>query len=510
MIWGLNSQSDKQKIIISLTESDVRLFLLENSANNLQVVSSHFVSYQSLDQLETECNQWLQQIKAKKIDCHWLLSRSLYKTIAVKPPKVPNAELDNAIKWLVKDQVDQPLDNLLVSHYQPESPEQGAEKLSAVIADKRLIEKLLDITQSNNLNIVSILIDELSAGNALTEKLEAEKITGFIDQDKNGLIYNFYIGKELAFTRHIKGRFFPNQQGSPFTLESDAEEQLDRFLLETQRTLDYCVSQVFRKPVDSLIVDAAKIVEEKTISSLEQITELPVQSFSLELSSEKDGDAKDALSSLSISEAGSILRSNTSKQSVNFYLPQYQPKPLEYGFKFAASITLIFTFGFVCYGLLQQKEIRELERQLAQETLAVKSITNEMNKISAGLGQESSLENINNIIAKKQKTLASTQKLLLQVNEKAPLEPVRYSQVLSALATQKSESLWLTQISIFPTSISLTGTTTNAESVPNYIDEMSKNKILSSQFEELIIERDQESKQLINFQMTNGKFNNAR
>jgi len=510
MIWGLNSQSDRQKVIISLTESDVRLFLLENSVNEFQVINSSFVSYQSLDQLDTLCNQWLQQIKAKRLDCHWLLSRSLYKTIAIKPPKVPDVELDNAIKWLVKDQVDQPLDKLLVSHYQPANSEQGVEKLSAVITDKALIEKLLEITHKNNLNIVSILIDELSAGNALAQELKPEKITGFIDQDKNGLIYNFYIGKELAFTRHIKGRFFPKPQDSPFSLESDAEEQLDRFLLETQRTLDYCISQVFRRPVDSLIVDAAKVFGDKTISSLEQITELPVQNFSLKLSSSKDVDSEETLNSLSISEAGSILKSNTPKQSANFYLPQYQPQPLEYGFKFAISLALIFVFGFVFYGLLQQKELQGLDQQLTQETKSLDSLKNEMNKLSASLGNESSIENINNIIVRKQKVLASSQKLLLQVNDKAPIEPIRYSYVLAALSKQKSNSLWLTQINLLPTSISLIGTTTNAESVPNYISEMAKNEILSSQFEKLIIERDQKNKQLINFQMTNGKFNNAR
>ena len=510
MIWGLNSQSNRQKIIISLTKSDVRLFLLENSTNNFQIINSSFVSYQSLDQLDTLCNQWLQQVKAKNLDCHWLLSRSLYKTIAVKPPKVPDNELDNAIKWLVKDQVDQPLDNLLVSHYQPASSEQNVEKLSAVIADKTLIEKLLDITHINNLNIIGILIDELSAGNALTEKLEPKKITGFIDQDQDGLIYNFYIGKELAFTRHIKGRFFPNPHDGPFSLESDAEEQLDRFLLETQRTLDYCISQVFRKPVDSLIIDAAKVFDDKTISSLEQITELPVQSFTLELSPDKDADSKEALNSLSISEAGTILKVITAKQAVNFYLPQYQPQPLEYGFKFAASLALIFIVGFVSYGLLQQKELQGLNQQLAQETESLDSIKNEMNKLSASLGTESSIENINNIIIRKQKVLASSQKLLLQVNDKTPLESVPYSDVLSALAKQKANSLWLTQINLFPTSINLIGTTTNAESVPNYISEMAKSEILSSQFEKLIIERDQKNKQLINFEMTNGKFNNAR
>ena len=401
MSWEINRQSDKQKIVISLSESDVRLLLLENSNDNVQVVSSKSVSYQSLDQLDTHCDQWLQQIGAKKLDCYWLLSRGLYKTIAVKPPKVPDSELDDAIKWLVKDQVEQPLDQLLVSHYQPVSSEESVKKLSAVVTDKTLIEKLIKITQVNHLNMVSISINELSAGNALSPKLELEKITGFVDQDQNGLIYNFYIGKELAFTRHIKGRFFPKPQEGPFSLESDAEEQLDRFLLETQRTLDYCISQVFRKPVDSLIVDSKKVFEDKTISSLEQITELPVIKFSLEPSPDKHADSNNAQNNLSTAEAGSILKSNSEKQLVNFYLPQYRPQPMEYGFKFAASIVFVFVLGFISYGLLQQKELQGLKQQLTQETKSLNSIRTEVNKLSASLGKENTLENINNTIDRK-------------------------------------------------------------------------------------------------------------
>ena len=515
MFWGLNNKPDKEKVIISLTESEVRLFLVEYNSHNINMLVAHSTVYDSLEKLNTVCLQWLQEVKAKGLHCHWLLSRDLYKTINLNKPKVPDSEIDGAIRWLVKDQVEQALDNLLITHYCPFTQDQDPQKLTAVIVERDFIEQLIEISDKIGINLISIEINELTASSALAGHLEQEKIVGLIDEDKQGLIYNFYVGKELAFTRHIKGRFFPNQQNSPFTLEDDNNEaQTDQFLLETQRTLDYCVSQIFRKPVNSLVLDAAKVTNSSLIDSLEQITELPVSTFNLASTStdaiNNTTEKKHAPIRLTIAEAGTILgQSSKKRQTVNFYLPQYQPKPLEFGFKFAASFAFLFVFGFITYGYIQEKEQKALTQQLSKENEALSKIQTSLQILNKELGKGEPVENLNNLIVRRQKELAVSKKLLSRVNRKPPTKTVSYSKVLAALSRQKTDSLWLTKIKLSPSSISLSGQTTKPKSIPSYINNMGKDPVLSSQFEDLSIERDKQDPRLINFQMSNGHYYNA-
>lgn len=509
MAWGLKNQSEKQKVIISLTKTDLRLSILNGTDKDLEVTNAYQATYDSIPQISELISNWLNQTKIRNVDCHWLLARDLYKTINIKRPKVPENELNKSIKWLVKDQVDQPIENILVSYYQLASYEQKDQQLTTTIVDRTLVESLIETTNHNNLNIVGIWVDELSAGNALDAFLTEDKITGLIDQDEKGLIYNFYLGKELAFTRHIKGRFFPETREDGFTLENDSQQQLDRFLLETQRTLDYCISQIFRKPIDRLVISRGKEKQEELIHSLEQVTELSVNCFSSK-SLIKGLHSPPHSFDLSISEAGTLFTPNKSKQTINFYLPEFHPKPMEFGFKFAASTVAIFVLGFIAFGMVQNIEHNQINDQIESQKQALNNLEKEVNLLNSGLRTKDKTLNLDKEIVKKQRLLASSQKLLMEVGQKSSVTTPKYSDVLVELSKQKTPSLWLTQINLHPNMMSLHGVTTKTESIPKYINTMSKNEKLSSKFENLIIERDKENSSFINFSMTNGRFNNEQ
>lgn len=517
MVWGLNQQSNTKQVLISLSDSEVRLFLVENQSNNITLIDSYHVSYSSLQALQQECQQWFRSQKCKGFDCYWLLSRKLYKTFNIKPPQVPESELDDAIKWLIKDQVDQPIDEILGCHYFPHTQEQEPAKLTAVVAERTLIEKLIEITNDSGLQLISIGIDELAAANTfatlLTDaKQPSEKIEGFIDQDQQGLIYNFYVDQSLAFTRHIKGRFFPVESPLEFSLEDDNfVQQQDQFLLETQRTLDYCVSQVFRKPVDSLLLDGSKTRSDKLVKSLEQVTELSINRVDLTASSdllEDDVDSeKPTPLKMSLAEAGMLFSQTTKRlQSVNFYQKQYQPKPLEFGFKFATGFAAVFFVAFIGYGLMQQKQQDSLNQQLVNNQKELEKIQTSLGKLEKSHKKKKAVLSLDQQIANKQNRLIASKQLLSSVAGKSPTGATPYSEVLWALSNQKTDSLWLTKITLFPDSISLSGQTTKPKSIPNYITAMAIDDVLRSQFEEFEIERNEIDSRVVNFIMNNGRY----
>ena len=520
MVWGLNRQSDAKQVLVSLSESEIRLFLVENQSNNITLIDSYYANYDSLETLQQQCQQWFRSQKCKGLDCYWLLSRKLYKTLNIKPPQVPEAELDDSIKWLIKDQIDQPIDEVLAGHYFPYTEEQEPTKFTAVVTEKAFVEKLIEITNESGLQLISIGIDDLAAANTfatlLTDsKQSSGKIEGFIDQDHLGLIYNFYVDQSLAFTRHIKGRFFPTESPAEFSLEDDnSDQQQDQFLLETQRTLDYCVSQVFRKPIDALYLDGSKTASDKLVKALEQVTEIPVNRIDLAASNDLLEDETDPERpvplKMSLAEAGMLFSQTTKRlQSVNFYQKQYQPKPLEFGFKFASSLVAVFFIAFVGYGLMQQKQLNSLDQQQLNNQKELEKIQISLDKLEKSYKKKDALVSLDQQIIDKQNRLVASQQLLSSVAGKSPTKATPYSEVLWALSNQKTDSLWLTKITLFPDSINLSGQTTKPKSIPNYIAAMAIDGVLRSQFEEFQIERNETDSRVVNFFMNNGRYQHA-
>ncbi len=508
MMWGSNAKLESKRVLISLTEREARLFLVEYQAGNVKVVDATTAEYSGPKALEATLKDWQRNVKIKGLCCDWLLSRSLYKTFSLAAPKVPDTELNKTIKWLIKDQLEESLDSVLVSFYKPFSLESDTEKLVAVSVDKEFIESLIEVTANLNLQLNSIQINELAAGNAISSLENDEQIRGLIDEDHQGLIFNFYRGQSLAFTRHIRGRFFPNQADNGFSLDADdSEEQTDRFLLETQRTLDYCISQFFRAPVNRLTLNATKTENNQLLESLEQIAELPVDLISLD--PQASGDSNNNIV-LSIAEAGATIGGFKPKnQWIDFYLPQYRPKPLEFGFNYALGLCGVAVIGLLVYGLLQSSELSQVEQTLQSSDLKLTETQTAMQQVSQKLGIVGSKQNLDQQISVKQTELIASRKLLNKVEQTSPTKPVLYSEVLAALSKQKAKSLWLTQIKLSPYSIELAGQTTLPESIPSYIKQMSSNEILSSQFENLKIERSSNNNKLVEFFMTNGRYYHA-
>jgi len=504
MNWRFSKSTNNKRVIISLYEKEVRFFLVHNKSTAIALQSSHSENYKNIGSLESICLNWLKQNSIKDIDCHWLLSRSLYKTISLTPPNVSNSEVDSSIKWLVKDQVEQPINNLLVSHYIPYYKDDTSKKLTAVITDKSLIKAIVEITSKAQLNLKGIEINELTSVNAIKSFLDKNKVVGFIHQDNKGLVYNFYIGDKLAFTRHIKGRFFPTKIDNDFSLELDnQQDNLDSFLLETQRTLDYCVSQVFRKSVDELVIEHSKSNVE---NSLKQITELPINII-------KESELISVLKQpvpLSISELGIIIGGvKNIKPLVNFYCQEFKPKPLEFDFKFSMVVTVLMFFGFTAYGLILNNESNLLKQQLTQKNKSFKDIQNSIKTLNFESFSPSLVKSIDSQIITKQNELINIKKLLEKIASKSNEKHIHYSLVLNKLSKQRIQSLWLTNITLTPTNISLKGSTTNPELIPDYIDKIGQHNSLNSQFENLLLERDKENNQIINFNISNGNYHRA-
>ncbi|WP_196139752.1 hypothetical protein [Aliikangiella sp. G2MR2-5] len=247
--------------------------------------------------IPTLCEQFTntcRKISCKGALCKWVLFSDHYQSISVDAPKVEDNEMAEALKWQVKDLLERPVEKSLVSFYRPNHPDQQFNQITAIAVEKELIEALIRASNTEDLILESIEIEELAIGNALLPQIGIDKLIGFVGENSSGLLYAFYHGGELCFCRHKKGKFIPEKQPveeellleedvvqqnshSENSLQSEQREQEEEiFLLETQRTLDYVISQIYRRPLDRiLLIDkpgSASLAE-----TLSQLTETQVE-----------------------------------------------------------------------------------------------------------------------------------------------------------------------------------------------------------------------------------------
>ena len=267
-------QNDKI-LVASLEGQQCRIQLFDCLTSPIsQTVAKQFL-FTDLAHLAEEFSASVKKHVPKGTLCRWMLSADHYQSHTVDAPNVSKNELREALKWQIKELLDKPVDEMLISHYRPNHPDANYKQINAIAVEKDLVENLIDITSKAGLALDSIEIEELCIGNALIDRLE-DKVVGFVGENSAGLIFNFYHQNELCFSRYKKGRYIPKQPSeTELVLDDELQAQEDSFLLETQRTLDYVVSQIFRRPLDCIFLQNSN-TNEKLAETMSQLTDIPV------------------------------------------------------------------------------------------------------------------------------------------------------------------------------------------------------------------------------------------
>ncbi len=194
-------------------------------------------------------------------------------------------------------------------------------------------------------------------------------------------------------------------------------------------------------------------------------------------------------------------------QVINFYLESYRPKPLSFNSLFAIFSSLLFLAGMLLIGWGQANEVSELTSRLEQRKAQLELQQVQLANITKELKINTVVNDLQAQLTAKQQELKGYRKIVSVVNLPLAFTPVKYSQVLHDLSLQTIDFLWLTKIAIQANSLSLNGSTTNTESIPEYIDKLKQANSLKRYFDELKIER-KNVNDLINFELVNGKLLN--
>ena len=197
-----------------------------------------------------------------------------------------------------------------------------------------------------------------------------------------------------------------------------------------------------------------------------------------------------------------------SMQQVNLYQDELKTQKLKYSALILLKISIVLlvllsaTAGF-SYFQLQQHKSSFAEHQQQQ-----KIALTDLQTIQSALSLRIKDAALARKIIQKTKELSNKQKVLNILSQDEFGNTKGFIEHVGGLARQRIEGLWLTKIRIASggNDISLNGTTSSPSLLPKYLQRLSSEKAFSgTQFQSLLMARQEKKKQWLNFSLKNQK-----
>jgi MSHA biogenesis protein MshI len=169
---------------------------------------------------------------------------------AASRPTVESEEVAQAVLWLLKDRLEQPPEETLLSVVDYPENCRRDEQLMAVAVSKTVVKSYIDIIEQAGLEIGAIDVSELLIGELMNLMPGAEQGLALIAEHSKGVIILVYRSGNLYLFRNLAGI---RDLTSCLPSESN-KASADQLMLEIQRTLDYYDSQMRQPPLAGIVV----------------------------------------------------------------------------------------------------------------------------------------------------------------------------------------------------------------------------------------------------------------
>lgn len=203
--------------------------------------------------------------------CNIVLSGSQYQIVQVEKPKVPDAEVNSALKWQVKDLVSFSADNMVVDYFDgPQQLSGSTSKINVVCADLTELRKIVEQVTDNDLDINIITTPEFAFAQLIPFS-EAATLLVCQHAEEDLLILIVKQGR-IYFQRRIRGL----SQISQRTEEELTMGAIDTLSLEIQRSTDYFERQLKQAPIKEIDVVIPMENEAFLVRKISENTNVPV------------------------------------------------------------------------------------------------------------------------------------------------------------------------------------------------------------------------------------------
>ncbi|MBS0286393.1 MAG: pilus assembly protein PilM [Proteobacteria bacterium] len=200
-----------------------------------------------------------------------------YQVFLVEQPAVPASEMPKAIRWLVAEYIDFPIEEALVDYIElPQKNNESVKMLYVVVTKKSKVDetvswiqaagltvKTIDICQSA-LRQIALNLENAEEGQALLH-LEEEKSYLIIFKNKT-----LYMMRDLDLGLNMLSALSEENAKESVACYQDLS-------VEIQRSLDYCASKLQNANVSRLVITPLQKKRPQLLSNLSNILGLPVR-----------------------------------------------------------------------------------------------------------------------------------------------------------------------------------------------------------------------------------------
>jgi MSHA biogenesis protein MshI len=190
----------------------------------------------------------LQSEIAFKGKCHIVLSAQQSQIVQVDKPNVPEAEMNAALKWQVKDLVSISPDNMVLDYFDGPLLAGGKEKINVVCAPINELKDIVAATNNDSAEVASITTVEFAFANLQATQSDACLLV--CQQPNEEIVLLIVKQGKLYFHRRLRGY----AQIANKTEDELAMVVVDNLALEIQRSSDFFERQLKQAPIKEIKV----------------------------------------------------------------------------------------------------------------------------------------------------------------------------------------------------------------------------------------------------------------
>lgn len=250
---------------IGLSDEGMAFAHLSRNSDRYQLEHVDFAPVTSLNEMESALSHWVREFNVRDSETNFVLALSQANILLTEAPEVEDKELNQAMRWKLKDSSEVDLEKSIVDVFPiPGQRERGRQPMAYVVtAEKGLLKKYIALVEKNNLDLKSIDITALAQRNIASRLPEDENGVAFLSLYTNsGLLSlsrkgDLYLARDLdvgykSFASETEASLEGNLQVEG--LPSATQQTLEQIVLEVQRSMDYYERYFAQPPIQALVL----------------------------------------------------------------------------------------------------------------------------------------------------------------------------------------------------------------------------------------------------------------
>lgn len=212
-----------------------------------------------------------------------VLAPELYNVSLVDRPDVEPEDLNEAVRWLIQDQVDYPMETATLDVFDlPRSASRERPMVFVVSVKTDLLQTLVSEVNATGLKVASVDASELSLRNLAWQCFpQPDQSIAVLRLTSNSGVVNISRADELYLARRVSG--VPDQFS-----EDKWEDFREKMVLQVQRSIDYYESAMNQPHCNMLLVACTHDWSTRVTEYLTEMLPIPVRAVSEVLAHEMD------------------------------------------------------------------------------------------------------------------------------------------------------------------------------------------------------------------------------